>query len=41
MKKIIKSFPKFSGLLTAGSNKITEIGAAGGRCVGDTPTVIR
>ena len=31
MKKVIKSFPKFSGLLTAGSNKVTEIGAAGGR----------
>ena len=31
MKKVIKSFPKFSGLLTAGSNKVTEISAAGSR----------
>ena len=31
MKKVIKSFPKFSGLLTAGSNYFTEISAAGGR----------
>ena len=31
MKTIIKSFPKFPGLLTASSNLVTNISAAGGR----------